>query len=185
MKKLRTYLGRVIRDIARKIEGRTDSLGELVLGRILALARRVLDQKPHQRGPKVYSLHAPEVHRQGQGVLGGLAEFERELIRSRTGEGRQRAKAFGTLHGAQQALRHVLILPKNILRTGTETLLKLLDGDLRFLSIERERLFPPAVRKRRIDHELQRDDAGLVGAANHDLAVFGIPLRPEARGRDE
>ena len=28
-------------------------------------------------------------------VLGGLAEFERELIRSRTGEGRQRAKARG------------------------------------------------------------------------------------------
>ena len=28
-------------------------------------------------------------------VLGGLAEFERELIRSRTGEGRERAKAKG------------------------------------------------------------------------------------------
>jgi len=26
-------------------------------------------------------------------VLGGLAEFERELIRARTGEGRSRAKA--------------------------------------------------------------------------------------------
>jgi len=26
-------------------------------------------------------------------VLGGLAEFERELIRARTGEGRDRAKA--------------------------------------------------------------------------------------------
>jgi DNA invertase Pin-like site-specific DNA recombinase len=28
-------------------------------------------------------------------VLGGLAEFERELIRARTGEGRKRAKARG------------------------------------------------------------------------------------------
>ncbi len=28
-------------------------------------------------------------------VLGGLAEFERELIRARTGEGRERAKALG------------------------------------------------------------------------------------------
>jgi DNA invertase Pin-like site-specific DNA recombinase len=28
-------------------------------------------------------------------VLGGLAEFERELIRARTGEGRERAKANG------------------------------------------------------------------------------------------
>src|SRR5258705_10149228 len=30
-------------------------------------------------------------------VLGGLAEFERELIRSRTGEGRERAKAKGVV----------------------------------------------------------------------------------------
>ena len=28
-------------------------------------------------------------------VLGGLAEFERELIRSRTGEGRKRARTGG------------------------------------------------------------------------------------------
>jgi DNA invertase Pin-like site-specific DNA recombinase len=32
-------------------------------------------------------------------VLGGLAEFERELIRARTGEGRSRAKARGVLFG--------------------------------------------------------------------------------------
>lgn len=32
-------------------------------------------------------------------VLGGLAEFERELIRSRTGEGRERAKARGVKFG--------------------------------------------------------------------------------------
>ena len=32
-------------------------------------------------------------------VLGGLAEFERELIRARTGEGRSRAKANGEKHG--------------------------------------------------------------------------------------
>ena len=75
MKKLRTYLGRVIRDIARKIEGRTDLLGELVLGRILVLARRVLDQKPHQRGPKVYSLHAPEVECIGKGKARAPYEF--------------------------------------------------------------------------------------------------------------
>ena len=49
LKKLRTYLGRVIRDIARKIEGRTDLLGEIALGRMLAPARRVHDQKQHQR----------------------------------------------------------------------------------------------------------------------------------------
>lgn len=46
-------------------------------------------------------------------VLGGLAEFERELIRTRTGEGRERAKARGvkmgrapklTLHQKREAL---------------------------------------------------------------------------------
>jgi IS5 family transposase len=75
LKMLRTYLGRVIRDIARKIEGRTDLLGEIVLGRMLALARRVLDQKQHQRGPKVYSLHAPEVECIGKGKAHRPYEF--------------------------------------------------------------------------------------------------------------
>jgi DNA invertase Pin-like site-specific DNA recombinase len=32
-------------------------------------------------------------------VLGGLAEFERELIKARTGEGRARAKAAGVHMG--------------------------------------------------------------------------------------
>jgi DNA invertase Pin-like site-specific DNA recombinase len=32
-------------------------------------------------------------------VLGGIAEFERELIRARTGEGRERAKAKGVRFG--------------------------------------------------------------------------------------
>ncbi|WP_131114804.1 recombinase family protein [Lichenihabitans psoromatis] len=40
-------------------------------------------------------------------ILGGLAEFERELIRSRTSEGRQRAKARGTHMGRPAKLtRH-------------------------------------------------------------------------------
>ena len=37
-------------------------------------------------------------------VLGGLAEFERELIRARTGEGRKRAKANGVKFGRPAAL---------------------------------------------------------------------------------
>ncbi len=32
-------------------------------------------------------------------ILGGLAEFERELIKARTGEGRERAKARGVHMG--------------------------------------------------------------------------------------
>ena len=39
-------------------------------------------------------------------VLGGLAEFERELIRARTGEGRARAKANGVRLGRKPALTH-------------------------------------------------------------------------------
>jgi DNA invertase Pin-like site-specific DNA recombinase len=37
-------------------------------------------------------------------VLGGLAEFERELIRARTGEGRERAKARGVVMGRKPKL---------------------------------------------------------------------------------
>jgi DNA invertase Pin-like site-specific DNA recombinase len=39
-------------------------------------------------------------------VLGGLAEFERELIRVRTGEGRKRAKARGVHMGRPAKLNH-------------------------------------------------------------------------------
>ena len=39
-------------------------------------------------------------------VLGGLAEFERELIRARTGEGRDRAKARGVKMGRKSKLTH-------------------------------------------------------------------------------
>ena len=73
LRKLKTYLGRVIRDIARKIEG--DSGLEVVFARLLSLARRVRDQKQHQRGPKVYSLHAPEVECIGKGKAHRPYEF--------------------------------------------------------------------------------------------------------------
>jgi transposase, IS5 family len=65
LRKLRTYLGRVIRDVARKIEG--DPWLETKFARLLALSRRVRDQERGQRGPKVYSLHAPEVECIGKG----------------------------------------------------------------------------------------------------------------------
>ena len=37
-------------------------------------------------------------------VLGGLAEFERELIRARTGEGRKRAQERGVMFGRPRKL---------------------------------------------------------------------------------
>src|SRR5436190_13868296 len=60
LRTLRTYLGRVIRDIGRKLEGKADLVSGIVLEHMLAPARCVLDQKQRQRGPKIYSLHAPE-----------------------------------------------------------------------------------------------------------------------------
>ena len=73
LKKLRTYLGRVIRDIGRKIEGHGGL--EVAFAKLLALARRVREQKQHQRGPKVYSLHAPEVECIGKGKAHRPYEF--------------------------------------------------------------------------------------------------------------
>jgi transposase, IS5 family len=65
LRTLKTYLGRVIRDIARKIDG--DPGLEAKFAWLLSLARRVRAQERGQRGPKVYSLHAPEVECIGKG----------------------------------------------------------------------------------------------------------------------
>ena len=73
LKKLKTYLGRVIRDIGRKIADH-EGLQE-TFARPLALARRVLTQNRKQRGPKVYSLHAPEVECIGKGKAHKPYEF--------------------------------------------------------------------------------------------------------------
>jgi len=73
LRKLKTYLGRVIRDIERRIVGKED-LREAFL-RPLYLARRVLEQERRQRGRKVYSLHAPEVECIGKGKAHRPYEF--------------------------------------------------------------------------------------------------------------
>jgi len=65
LRTLRTQLGRVIRDIGRKI-GEDARLGA-IFAWPLSLARQVREQRQRQRGPKVYSLHAPEVECIGKG----------------------------------------------------------------------------------------------------------------------
>lgn len=65
LKKLRTYLGRTIRDITRKIEN--NGALEAKFASLPSLVLRVREQQPRQRGPKVYSLHAPEVECIGKG----------------------------------------------------------------------------------------------------------------------
>ena len=73
LRKLKTYLGRVIRDIRRKTAG-NEGLSETFV-RPLYLAERVLAQDRHQRGRKIYSLHAPEVECIGKGKAHKPYEF--------------------------------------------------------------------------------------------------------------
>lgn len=73
LKFLRTQLGRIIRDIRRKIEG--DPALEDCFVPLLDLALRVRHQEQRQRGPKVYSLHAPEVECIGKGRARAPYEF--------------------------------------------------------------------------------------------------------------
>ena len=58
LKRLRVYLGRVYRDVCRKIAG--DAALEARFARLLGLVERLLAQQPKDKN-KLYSLHAPEV----------------------------------------------------------------------------------------------------------------------------
>jgi IS5 family transposase len=73
LKFLRTRLGRLIRDIARKIDG--DGALEAIFVPLLSRATKVRQQDQHQRGRKVYSLHAPEVECIGKGKARTPYEF--------------------------------------------------------------------------------------------------------------
>ena len=75
-RKLRTYLGRVIRDIERKTEG--DGAQQTSFTRLLQMARRIHSQ-PRKRSegdpPKLYSVHAPEVECIAKGKAHKKYEF--------------------------------------------------------------------------------------------------------------
>jgi IS5 family transposase len=77
MRKLKTYLGRTIRDIRRKT-AHDEGLGD-AFRRPLWLAERVLTQKRRDPYPKVYSLHAPEVECIGKGKAHKPYEFGRKV----------------------------------------------------------------------------------------------------------
>jgi len=101
LRKLKTYLGRVMRDIGRKIAGK-DELREAFV-RPLYLAECVLAQNRHQRGRKVYSLHAPEVECIGKGKAHKPYEFGVKV------------SVATTLHRSRggQFVAHVAALPGN------------------------------------------------------------------------
>jgi transposase, IS5 family len=65
LKTIRTYLGRVIRDIARKVRGEPERVR--LFAPDLWPAHRVREPRQNQRGRKIYSLHAPEVEGIGKG----------------------------------------------------------------------------------------------------------------------
>jgi transposase, IS5 family len=70
---LRTRLGRLIRDIRRKIAGQTEL--EAAFERPLACAEQIRSQQQRQRGWKLYSFHAPEVECIGKGKASAPYEF--------------------------------------------------------------------------------------------------------------
>jgi transposase, IS5 family len=77
LRTLKTFLGRTIRDIGRKIANRPEL--QETFKKPLYLATRVMTQKKRQdrntEGRKVYSLHAPEVECIGKGKAHAPYEF--------------------------------------------------------------------------------------------------------------
>lgn len=72
LRKLRTYLGRLIRDIGRKISD--DPALKAAFATPLERAQRIHDQKPGDKG-KLYAFHAPEVECIGKGKVRTRYEF--------------------------------------------------------------------------------------------------------------
>ncbi len=70
---LKSRLGRIIRDIRRKIDGRPEL--EAIFEMPLARAAQIRSQQQRQRGWKLYSFHAPEVECIGKGKASAPYEF--------------------------------------------------------------------------------------------------------------
>ena len=70
---LRTRLGRIIRDVRRKMAGRPEI--QATFERPLARADQIRSQQQRQRGWKLYSFHAPEVECIGKGKASAPYEF--------------------------------------------------------------------------------------------------------------
>lgn len=73
LRRLRTYLGRTVRDISRQIAG--DAELDALFKWSLYQASTVLEQRQRQRGRKIYSLHAHEVECIGKGKAHAPYEF--------------------------------------------------------------------------------------------------------------
>ena len=101
LRRLRTYLGRTVRDISRQIAG--DAELDALFKWPLYQASTVLEQRQRQRGRKIYSLHAHEVECIGKGKAHAPYEFGVKVSVATT---LKRSK------GGQFAL-HAMALPGN------------------------------------------------------------------------
>jgi IS5 family transposase len=104
---LRTRLGRIIRDVRRKIAGRPEI--EAALEWPLARASQIHSQQQRQRGWKLYSFHAPEVECIGKGKANAPYEFGvRHHQRPRPGRPicAARQSAPGNPNGGSRAWEH-------------------------------------------------------------------------------
>jgi IS5 family transposase len=101
LRTLRTYLGRVCRDLVRKIK--SSMRLKSIFAQPLSLAFAVRDQRQNQRGKKIYSLHAPEVECIGKGKAHRPYEFGVKV------------SVATTLHHSKggQFIAHVKALPGN------------------------------------------------------------------------
>jgi IS5 family transposase len=72
VRKLKTWLGRLIRDVERKISG--DTVAEAFFATVLGRARQICGQKKADKN-KLYALHAPEVECIGKGKARARYEF--------------------------------------------------------------------------------------------------------------
>ena len=73
LRKLKTYLGRTVRDVERQIAG--DEQLDAIFKWSLYQAKTVIAQRQRQRGRKIYSLHADEVECIGKGKAHKPYEF--------------------------------------------------------------------------------------------------------------
>lgn len=101
LRRLKTYLGRTVRDIERQCAG--DEELETIFKWPLYQAGTVMEQKQRQRGRKIYSLHAHEVECIGKGKAHAPYEFGVKVSVATT---LKRSK------GGQFAL-HAMALPGN------------------------------------------------------------------------
>ena len=124
---LRTRLGRIIRDIGRKITGQP-ALQEAFQWP-LARASQIRSQKQRQRGWKLYSFHAPEVECIGKGKASAPYEFGVKASIVTTN-----ARAPGG-----QFVRHAKALPGN--PYDGHTLRSVIEGTERLTGREIERAY--------------------------------------------